>query len=65
MFFQLSSDQNDLVEEKFNSASYTKLIEKKVLDFIKDHLDTLPMYAHPIIIKAILEGFNKSPMFSY
>ncbi|KAJ8967039.1 hypothetical protein NQ314_003156 [Rhamnusium bicolor] len=38
--------------------------KKKVLEFIQDNMDHLPMYAHPLVIKAMLEGFNKSPMFT-
>lgn len=43
---------------------YPKIIEQKVLDFIQENLSYLPMYAHPIVVRNILEGFDKSPLFS-
>ncbi|CAH2013982.1 unnamed protein product [Acanthoscelides obtectus] len=61
---QLSTDTKDSLEERFKALSYPKVIEQKVLDFIKDHLDDLPMYAHPIVVRTLLRNYQNSPLFS-
>ncbi|KAJ8916545.1 hypothetical protein NQ315_000187 [Exocentrus adspersus] len=61
----LSQEMMDSLTDNFNNEPYPKLLETKVLDFIRDNLDSLPVYAHPIVVKSILEGFNKSPLFTY
>lgn len=43
---------------------YPKIIEQKVLDFVQANLSYLPMYAHPVVVRTILEGFDKSPLFA-
>lgn len=59
----LTNEQQDEIERKFPSMTYPKIIEQKVLDFIQDNLNYLPMYAHPLVVRSILEGFDKSPLF--
>ncbi|XP_050302065.1 cilia- and flagella-associated protein 61-like [Anthonomus grandis grandis] len=60
----LTNDQQENIEETFPNMIYPKILEQKVLDFIQENLNYLPMYAHPIVVRNILEGFDKSPLFS-
>ncbi|CAH1279957.1 unnamed protein product [Diabrotica balteata] len=61
---KISQESKEILEEKFKRLGYPKYIERKVLNFIKQHLDLLPMYAHPIIIKDILKNYANSPLFT-
>ncbi|KAG5866672.1 hypothetical protein JTB14_013124 [Gonioctena quinquepunctata] len=60
----LSEDANEQMEEKFSMYAYPKIIEQKVLDFIKKNLSDLPMYAHPVVVRALLRNYENSPLFS-
>ncbi|KAJ8980373.1 hypothetical protein NQ317_009367 [Molorchus minor] len=61
---ELPQNEVDRLEEEFTALTYPKILEQKVLEFIHKNLDHLPMYAHPIVVKAILAGYRKSPLFS-
>ncbi|XP_057670515.1 cilia- and flagella-associated protein 61-like isoform X2 [Diorhabda carinulata] len=61
---KLPTESKIILEEKFKSLAYPKMIEQKVLNFLKSHLDLLPMYAHPLIIKDLLKNFSNSPLFT-
>ncbi|CAH1118654.1 unnamed protein product [Phaedon cochleariae] len=60
----LSTEANVMIEEKFRALAYPKIIEQKLLDFIKENLDYLTMYAHPVVIRALLRNYENSPLFS-
>ncbi|XP_030755200.1 cilia- and flagella-associated protein 61-like [Sitophilus oryzae] len=60
----LTPEQQEEIELKFPSMLYPKIVEQKVLDFIQQNLQYLPMYAHPFVIRTILEGYDKSPLFT-
>ncbi|XP_076254261.1 LOW QUALITY PROTEIN: cilia- and flagella-associated protein 61-like [Rhynchophorus ferrugineus] len=60
----LTTEEQNKIEEEFPNKLYPKIIEQKVLDFIYQNLSYLPMYAHPNVVRNILEGFDRSPLFS-
>lgn len=63
--FQLTDETEDELSEQFNKMAYVKIIEQKVLDFLRENISHLPMYAHPVIIRDILRNFESSPMFTW
>lgn len=62
--FQLSEDTSNDIETRFNEMAYKEFIERKLLEFLKQNLSHLPMYAHPAIVRDILRDFQSSPMFT-
>lgn len=61
----MADETEEEVEDDFRRMPYVQIIEQKVLDFLKENLSHLPMYAHPLIVRDILRNFDNSPMFSW
>ncbi|KAK9753847.1 hypothetical protein QE152_g1456 [Popillia japonica] len=49
---------------KFNGSEYQKKVTEKVLEFLIDNYNYLPMYANPMAVNVILAGHEVSPMFN-
>ncbi|GJQ85053.1 hypothetical protein Trydic_g3715 [Trypoxylus dichotomus] len=49
---------------KFDGSEYQKKVTEKVLEFLIDNYNYLPMYANPMAVNVILAGCEESPMFN-
>lgn len=63
-FKKLTQNQIEELEEKFEGCAYQRVLVDMVLDYIKDNLNFLPMYAHPFIVNLILQDYQSSPCFT-
>lgn len=61
----MSDETEEEIEDDFKRMPYAKIIEQKVLDFLKENISHLPMYAHPLLVRDILRNFDNSPMFTW
>ncbi|XP_017777395.1 PREDICTED: cilia- and flagella-associated protein 61-like [Nicrophorus vespilloides] len=59
----LSTQEMDVLLDKFKDSPYEELIVEKLLDFLGNNLKSLPMYAHPILISYLLAGYEESSLF--
>lgn len=63
-FNRLNRKQMATLEEKFKDSPYKNELVRTVLEFIRENLNDLSMYAHPIIVDLILQDYINSPCFS-
>ncbi|KAI4454655.1 cilia- and flagella-associated protein 61 [Holotrichia oblita] len=61
---KLTSSQFHDQHTKFNGSEYQKKVTEKVLEFLIDNYNYLPMYANPMAVNVILAGYEVSPMFN-
>ncbi|CAG9857665.1 unnamed protein product [Phyllotreta striolata] len=60
----LPKEDKEYLEKTFRALGYSRIIEQKVLKFIKANMQHLPMYAHPTIVRKLLDNFNLSSLFT-
>lgn len=63
MYFQLPTELMDETESKFITSKYSEKIQHLLLKYLEENASFLPMYAYPLRITEVLQGYENSPLF--